>query len=67
MPRIEEVLNKEWTTECDALRTEIEAAKLIRPVCCGSLADAANTLRQERDEWKALYQAAIKHAVKKPF
>lgn len=53
--------------ERDALRTEIEAAKLILPVCCGSLADAADTLRQERDEWKALYQAAIKHAVKKPF
>ena len=107
--------------ERDALRTEIEAAKLILPVCCGSLADAADTLRQERDalkakvydlksrickmdcrytmgdkadisgshcgspcdrceaerdyealraerdEWKALYQAAVRHAAKKPF
>lgn len=39
--------------ERDALRTEIEAAKLILPVCCGSLADAADTLRQERDALKA--------------
>lgn len=67
VPRIYEVLNKELTTECDALRTEIEAAKLILPVCCGSIADAADTLRQERDEWKALYQTAVKHAAKNPF
>ncbi|MFN7591309.1 MAG: hypothetical protein ACK5UQ_22765 [Planctomycetota bacterium] len=35
--------------ERDALRSERDAALLVLPACCGSLADAADTLRQDRD------------------
>ena len=33
-----------------AERADIAAAQLVLPACCGSLADAASTLKQERDE-----------------
>lgn len=35
--------------ELAAMRADRDAALLILPACCGSLADAADTLRQERD------------------
>lgn len=39
--------------ELDALRSERDAALLVLPACCGSLADAADTLRQDRDAERA--------------
>jgi hypothetical protein len=39
----------EVVAERDALRSELDAALLVLPACCGSLADAADTLRQDRD------------------
>jgi hypothetical protein len=35
--------------ELAAMRADRDAAMLILPACCGSLADAADTLRQQRD------------------
>lgn len=35
--------------ELAAMRADRDAALLILPACCGSLADAADTMRQERD------------------
>ncbi len=39
----------EVVAERDALRSELDSALLVLPACCGSLADAADTLRQDRD------------------
>ena len=36
--------------ELATLRADRDAALIHLPVCCGSLADAADTLQQERDE-----------------
>lgn len=43
----------EVVAERDALRSERDAALLVLPACCGSLADAADTLRQDRDAERA--------------
>ncbi len=40
----------EVVAERNALRSERDSALLVLPACCGSLADAADTLRQERDD-----------------
>lgn len=39
--------------ELRQMRKNRDAALLILPACCGSLADAADTLRQERDNLEA--------------
>lgn len=44
-----------------AVVADRDAALLILPACCGSLADAADTLRQERDAARAENERLAKH------